>query len=355
MRDAYDDFDPKHCLNCGAEHGAGVSYCPRCSQANRPPARSVADWGVELSSSLFNLEGKTWSSLRDLFVPGRYARNYIAGQRQRYVHPARLLLFSSLVFFAAVSLERSDDLHLFNIDTSADAVGDENSDPPGEAVPASFLQGLSLAHTLDSLRQRLDSLQAVAEGNADEQTVAALEETREQVDQAEEIVDGITETAADTGVLAQMRYIDVLRMDVATHDRVARLRDTLLADGVASSPEATAVLDRFTAEFALHERSLDAIDESNGMNVLLYGERLHFPIRTLAAGSPQEVVDAAGLQHWANRLIVRKGAALVQGGTTALKSTCGPTSAGPSCCSSRCWPSGTASSTGAGCRTTYTT
>ena len=97
------EYDPEICLNCGADLDVDDRFCRDCGQRNRRHARSILAWIAEGLSSLLHLEGKLVNTLRDLPKPGRYAYNYLNGQRERYVHPLRLLLFSSLVCFAAMS------------------------------------------------------------------------------------------------------------------------------------------------------------------------------------------------------------------------------------------------------------
>ncbi len=316
-------YDPTHCLNCGHTNAATDEYCSTCSQRNRAPARSVGEWLAEAFTSFFHLDGKAWTSIRDLFIPGRYARNYIAGRRQRYIHPLRLLLFSSLVFFAVASLERGNDFIVVN---EGSARVDQPEERPVKYAIHEFTEGLregiledpNAPRALDSIRRSVDSLLRLAEAEGDEQQVTELEALDDQLEEAEDTIDKASESQADTGVLARMRYVDVLRMEVVMHDRVQQLRDSLLASKYANDSGALAVLDTFSRTFAMPVRWISDSGANGSNNTLLYDEHLDVPVRVVAAGSPADVVAASGLEHWENRLVVRKGATLIQQGIDSL-------------------------------------
>ncbi|MGO1073454.1 DUF3667 domain-containing protein [Lysobacter sp. CA199] len=89
-----------HCENCNAElHG---HYCHACGQSVVNPIRHVGHALEEVFESFWHLDGRIFRTLRDLLSPGRVARNYIAGQRVRYVAPLRLfVIVSVLTFFVA--------------------------------------------------------------------------------------------------------------------------------------------------------------------------------------------------------------------------------------------------------------
>ena len=92
------------CPNCGRSLLAADNYCPSCGQENHTHKLPVRHFIVELLSGLFNFDTKLIRTLRDLFwPPGLVIREFNANKRARYVHPLRLYLFTSVVFFLTLA------------------------------------------------------------------------------------------------------------------------------------------------------------------------------------------------------------------------------------------------------------
>ena len=91
-----------HCLNCGAELLG--PYCSACGQ-HAHVHRSLTAFFHDLLHGVLHFEGKIWRTLPMLvWRPGELTRNYIDGQRARYVSPIALFLFCVFVTFAVTSL-----------------------------------------------------------------------------------------------------------------------------------------------------------------------------------------------------------------------------------------------------------
>lgn len=88
----------KICLNCNAElHGR---YCHVCGQENIEPKETV--WGLisHFFYDITHFDGKFFSTTRYLVTrPGFLPKEYIEGRRARYLHPIRMYVFSSALFF----------------------------------------------------------------------------------------------------------------------------------------------------------------------------------------------------------------------------------------------------------------
>lgn len=95
------------CENCAAPlHGA---HCHACGQSTHSPLRSLGHAIEEVFESFWHLDGRVFRTLRDLWVPGRVALNYLAGHRVRYIAPLRLfVVLSVLTFFFAQLVIRVD-------------------------------------------------------------------------------------------------------------------------------------------------------------------------------------------------------------------------------------------------------
>lgn len=108
------------CLNCGAALAANARFCSQCGQGtvNHPP--SLLEFVHEFASHYVAVEGTLWKSLWGLMArPGFLTREYLAGRRQRYVLPLRLLLTLGLLFFLALKLVPGGT-HTLGLDGEAD-------------------------------------------------------------------------------------------------------------------------------------------------------------------------------------------------------------------------------------------
>lgn len=86
------------CLNC--ETPLTGSYCSHCGQKNIPPRQTLGELLINFIASFWSFESKFLRTGRLLlFKPGQLARDYNAGKRERYYHPARMYVFISFIYF----------------------------------------------------------------------------------------------------------------------------------------------------------------------------------------------------------------------------------------------------------------
>ena len=110
---------PARCENCGADlHG---DFCHRCGQSVHSPMRHAGHALEEMFESLWHLDGRVFRTLRDLPVPARVARGYLAGHRARYIAPLRLFVILSLLTFFVGQLT-VDFSNPMRTDADADAI-----------------------------------------------------------------------------------------------------------------------------------------------------------------------------------------------------------------------------------------
>jgi len=90
------------CQNC--ETPTPGNYCPECGQDSRDHRVALRLLVVGLWNDLFTFDNRFWHSIvLLLFKPGALTNRFVAGQRVRYIPPARMYLFISLVFFFLIS------------------------------------------------------------------------------------------------------------------------------------------------------------------------------------------------------------------------------------------------------------
>src|SRR5437016_4456687 len=91
-----------HCENCGAQLDG--HWCGQCGQAAVDYRRSFRHVVVDVLDSFLNWDSKFFTTIALLIVkPWRLTNEFLAGKRVRYVHPLRLYLLASILFFYAVN------------------------------------------------------------------------------------------------------------------------------------------------------------------------------------------------------------------------------------------------------------
>jgi hypothetical protein len=88
----------KNCLNCGTT--VIGRYCHVCGQENIETRESFWSLSKHFVFDILHFDGKFWHTLKYLIIrPGYVARQYCEGKRSSYLHPIRMYLFTSAIFF----------------------------------------------------------------------------------------------------------------------------------------------------------------------------------------------------------------------------------------------------------------
>ena len=88
----------KICLNCNA--ATYGRFCHICGQENIETKESFWHLAGHFIADIFHYDGKFFRTIRYLiFRPGFLTAEYIAGRRTSFLHPIRLYVFTSAVFF----------------------------------------------------------------------------------------------------------------------------------------------------------------------------------------------------------------------------------------------------------------
>jgi Protein of unknown function (DUF3667) len=91
-----------HCENCGAQLQG--HWCGKCGQPAIDYRRSFRQVIADLLDEFLNWDSKVFATIGLLLVrPWKLTNDFIAGHRVRYVHPLRLYLLASILFFFAVN------------------------------------------------------------------------------------------------------------------------------------------------------------------------------------------------------------------------------------------------------------
>src|SRR6266478_8708693 len=91
-----------HCENCGAQLSG--KYCAQCGQPAIDYRRSFRHVIVDVLDSFLNWDSKFFATIGLLIAkPWCLTNEFLAGKRIRHVHPLRLYLLASILFFFAVN------------------------------------------------------------------------------------------------------------------------------------------------------------------------------------------------------------------------------------------------------------
>ncbi len=87
-----------NCLNCGAT--VIGRYCHVCGQENTEPKETFWHMFTHFFYDITHFDGSFFVTLKDLLLkPGFLSREYMLGKRKKYLHPVRMYVFTSAVFF----------------------------------------------------------------------------------------------------------------------------------------------------------------------------------------------------------------------------------------------------------------
>lgn len=108
-----------NCLNCGAELKPQDQYCRICGQKRLRQKLTLSDFIKDSLSSFLALDGPVILTLRSLFLrPGLMARDYVQGQRVRYLNPVRIYFLSSLLMLFIAGIQRDDPVIATNLNSA---------------------------------------------------------------------------------------------------------------------------------------------------------------------------------------------------------------------------------------------
>jgi hypothetical protein len=90
--------EESNCLNCNAT--VLGRYCQACGQENTEPKETFWHMFTHFFYDITHFDGSFFVTLKDLlFKPGFLSKEYMLGRRKKYLHPVRMYVFTSAVFF----------------------------------------------------------------------------------------------------------------------------------------------------------------------------------------------------------------------------------------------------------------
>ncbi|MBW4891936.1 DUF3667 domain-containing protein [Mucilaginibacter sp. HMF5004] len=100
--------DETDCLNCGAELQG--HYCHVCGQENLQLKENFGHLVVHIVGDYFHFDEKFFHTIKPLFFkPGKLTIEYMEGRRTQYLHPIKMYIFISLIFFLLLFSGKGDN------------------------------------------------------------------------------------------------------------------------------------------------------------------------------------------------------------------------------------------------------
>ncbi|MEL6533994.1 MAG: DUF3667 domain-containing protein [Bacteroidota bacterium] len=95
----------KQCLNCGHTLSEVYNWCPNCGQENNDHNVKLSTLIAEFFSNYFGVDSRFWGTFKPFFFqPGYLTNQFNNGKRKSFVHPIRLYLVVSLIYFFVLGL-----------------------------------------------------------------------------------------------------------------------------------------------------------------------------------------------------------------------------------------------------------
>ena len=133
--------ETQHCLNCGQDYKG--AYCPHCGQSH---ATHRITWGNFWRNFVMNgigLQGTLPHTIIELFYrPGFLIRDYLAGKRQHYTNPFRMLLLTAAIFILFNSMGLGGNLKEAATELSLSMNTDQATTSQDAAVTNMVVQGM---------------------------------------------------------------------------------------------------------------------------------------------------------------------------------------------------------------------
>ena len=91
------------CSNCEAQYDSSFKFCPECGQ-NREEELTLSVLFYNTIANYFSFDARFIKSFIPLMTkPGFLPKKFVEGKRLRYIHPAQVYLFISVIFFFVFS------------------------------------------------------------------------------------------------------------------------------------------------------------------------------------------------------------------------------------------------------------
>ncbi len=146
-----------HCMNCGTPLKG--MYCHRCGQYALDIHQPIWKYVRQYFENMYQFDGKIWMTLRLMFTrPGFLTNEFNEGKINSYVHPFRLYMCISVVFFTLffMAAERATGRALLSLagEQIPDTVVAQLRQPQAANLPDTTVYAYNMETLRDVLRAR---------------------------------------------------------------------------------------------------------------------------------------------------------------------------------------------------------
>lgn len=133
--------ETQHCLNCGQDYEG--AYCPHCGQSHTTYRITWSNFWRNFVMNGIGLQGTLPHTIIELFYrPGFLIRDYLAGKRQHYTNPFRMLLLTAAIFILFNGMGIGDNLKESSTELSMSMSTDPTMTAQEEAATSMLAQGM---------------------------------------------------------------------------------------------------------------------------------------------------------------------------------------------------------------------
>lgn len=276
-----------YCLNCHYPLAEFDSFCPNCGQKPTDGKTTMHDLMHEFTHTLFHVDGKLFSTLKHIFVPGKLTEEFFRGHHKRYAHPIQLFLVlgAAFLFFMSITTHELEEKLQDKLDSSTKKKEKKRL----LAELDSTVQTLDSYNNNPSVRATIDSLLSKKFSDVDKVSSKNLNQTYDEL--VEEIV-------KNRLVIAQLKAkkdsIDPKlknSLDVRIEELITKLKG-FEADSVNIVTESAKSKNTSNEEAEMRFKTYVAGKRfGNGLKVTVGGEQVFGSKDSLVTQLNQEISD----------------------------------------------------------------
>jgi hypothetical protein len=310
-----------YCLNCHYPLAEFDTYCPNCGQKSTDGKVSVHDLWHEFLHTTLHLDGKFFTTLKHIFIPGKLTEVFFKGQQKRYAHPVQLfLVLSSLsVVVAALGsgskgLDKQvdetigssiEEMHhkqlILKLDSLAVLMPEYKQNPAVKQVLDSLLQSY-YEHGLNNTREGL--------AGAYETSVKEIEHLKRKL----KLLENAPENAKEDVLRQKARAFYKDKLEVAYLDSVRHLTGMAFREGKSTAAKHTELIavksednmeTRSEADLS-HETIAQVLSEFEKMDTAKVNKKVKYKSQIQIGGVKVNFVDGDRGKSQADSLGVRK-------------------------------------------------
>src|SRR5271154_3713846 len=150
------------CLNCGTILEG--HYCHNCGQENLQIRESFGHMMNHAISDYFHFDHQFFHTLKPLlFKPGFLTNEYMAGRRTQYLHPVKMYIFISIVYFLLLFQSAHETVTTNNVNRKKPADTKKTANALDRASKAIEKNTKLRAHKKKVLKKKLTKVKTVTD------------------------------------------------------------------------------------------------------------------------------------------------------------------------------------------------